>query len=89
MRPTPARPRWGWTTQFTATISTGDNVAYEWNFGDGTPMSVGAHVSHTYATAGAFTAIVTATNSVNSLSASTLVTITPMYHLYLPLVVRQ
>ncbi len=58
----------GQTTFFTATAS-GSNVVYAWDFGDG-QTAAGATVSHTYAAAGAYTARVTATNGVSSLTAT-------------------
>jgi PKD repeat protein len=76
----------GHTTRFTATISSGTNVVYTWNFGDGQAGS-GSTASHTYPGAGTYTAIVTATNGTNARSATTLVTIKPVV-LYLPLVAR-
>ncbi len=77
----------GHATSFTATISAGSNVSYTWNFGDN-HFGSGAAVTHTYVTTGTFTAIVTATNSVNNLSASTLVTITNVRLLFLPIIRR-
>ncbi len=74
------------TTVFTATISAGSNVAYSWNFGDGTTGS-GITTAHVYSAAGVYTATVTATNSVSALSATTPVTIIS-YKLYLPLIMR-
>ena len=66
----------GQATFFTATISAGTNVSYLWNFGDGS-TAAGQTTSHTYASAGNFTALVTATNSVpSSASATSAVTIT-------------
>lgn len=65
----------GNTTNLTATISTGSNVTYQWNYGDGSPLGSGATTSHTYANVGNYTAIVTATNGAGSSSATTLVTI--------------
>ncbi len=65
----------GQTTRLTATISTGSNVTYAWNFGDG-QLGAGATVSRTYATVGIYTAAVTATNSVSTVVANTTVTIT-------------
>ena len=62
-------------TFFTATLSAGSNVSYQWAFGDG-QIASGATASHLYTTAGSYTASVTATNSAGSLSASTLVTVT-------------
>jgi PKD repeat protein len=57
-------------TQLTATISAGSDVTYEWDFGDGSNGS-GAAVSHQYASAGTFTAEVTATNSLGQETATT------------------
>lgn len=59
-------------TLFTATISTGSNVSYQWSFGDGQTGS-GVTTTNTYTVAGIYTAIVTATNSVGSLMATTTV----------------
>jgi len=66
--------RLGSVTAFTATIATGSNVAYEWNFGDGATGS-GANTTHAYAAIGTYTATVTATNSLNSQTASTVVVV--------------
>ena len=65
----------GNTTTLTATISTGNHVRYAWNFGDGASGS-GAVVTHTYATFGEYTAIVTATNPAGQATANTSVIIT-------------
>jgi len=73
-------------TFFTATISAGNSVTYQWNFGDGQTGS-GATTSHTYAAAGTYTAVVTATNWAGSISATTLVAIEPC-KVYLPLMMR-
>ena len=54
----------------------GSNLAFVWNPGDGSPVKNGASVDHTYAAAGAYTAIVTATNSAGSVSAATVVVVT-------------
>ncbi len=54
----------------------GTNLAFVWNPGDGSPLKSGGSVSHTYAAAGAYTAIVTATNSAGSVSAATVVVVT-------------
>jgi PKD repeat protein len=62
----------GSTTQLTAIISSGSNVTYEWDFGDSNSAN-GAVVSHQYASPGIYTAEVTATNSVNSDTATTTV----------------
>ena len=58
----------GQTTTFTATVATGNDVTYTWAFGDGLTGS-GQVVTHIYATSGAFTAVVTASNRINSVSA--------------------
>ncbi|MCW5840998.1 MAG: PKD domain-containing protein [Caldilinea sp.] len=54
----------------------GTNLAFVWNPGDGSPLKNGASISHTYPDAGAYTAIVTATNSAGSISAATIVVVT-------------
>jgi PKD repeat protein len=59
-------------TFFTATISAGSNVSYQWNFGDGQTGS-GVTTTHSYTASGAYTAIVTATNSVGTHAATTTV----------------
>jgi PKD repeat protein len=59
-------------TFFTATISAGSNVTYQWNFGDGQTGS-GATTTHVYTVAGTYTATVTATNSVGTRTATTAV----------------
>jgi YD repeat-containing protein len=65
----------GWSTTLTATVTAGTNVAYIWAFGDGSTGS-GSVVGHTYLDAGVYTAVVTASNSVSVLTATTTVTIT-------------
>jgi PKD repeat protein len=67
--------RLGDSSRFTATVATGANVSYNWSFGDGT-TGAGAAPSHTYLTAGSYTALVTATNAagVTTATVSTLVT---------------
>lgn len=64
----------GNATFFAATIGGGSDVSYAWDFGDGS-VGTGQTISHTYATVGVYTATVTATNSFNSESATTVVTI--------------
>jgi PKD repeat protein len=64
----------GSVTQFAATISSGTNVAYSWDFGDGTTGS-GTVVHHVYAAVGAYTAVVTATNSAGAMTATTQVVV--------------
>jgi len=65
-------------TTLTATITSGSDVTYNWDFGDITG-DIGAVVTHTYPSAGIFTATVTASNTVSELSATTLVTITEIF----------
>ncbi len=60
----------GQTTTFTATISTGTNVEYTWDFGDGNTGS-GDVVDHVYPKSGSYTATVTAANTAGSRQAST------------------
>ncbi len=79
-------------TILSATISTGDNVSYSWAFGDG-QISSSAIVSHTYPATGTYTAMVTASNAVNLLTATTTITIngTPgdrNTEIYLPLILK-
>ncbi len=62
---------------FTAHITAGDNVTYTWDFGDG-GSAVGQEVSRVYTEAGTYTATVVASNSTNSLTATTLVSIIPI-----------
>ena len=64
----------GASTQFTATTTAGTNIAYTWNFGDGN-LGSGTNPTHSYAAPGAYMAVVTATNGVGSVSASTPVTV--------------
>ncbi len=61
---TPTSGNVGTTVNFDATASTdadGDTLAYAWKFGDG-GEGAGRTTSHTYATAGIFTAILTITD---------------------------
>jgi PKD repeat protein len=65
----------GNATIFTATITGGSNTSYSWNFGDGNTSS-GATPTHTYGSAGTYTVVVTASNSLDLLTATTIVTVT-------------
>ncbi len=76
----------GRITTLTATIAAGSNATYTWVFGDGKPGS-GSVVSHTYPAVDAYMAVVTASNSVSVLTATTIVTVTKV-STYLPVVVR-
>ncbi|MFZ0548699.1 MAG: PKD domain-containing protein, partial [Candidatus Promineifilaceae bacterium] len=76
----------GATTTFTAVISSGTNVSYTWDFGDG-GLATGPIVSHVYTSAGTYTATVTAVNSVSSAKAETAVVVTQsVYKLYFPII---
>jgi large repetitive protein len=79
----------GQPTTLTATVESGTDVSYVWDFGDGT-IGAGDVVTHTYAAVGTYTAVVTATNIVNTMTASTTVTVTPPpgWHAYLPVVMK-
>jgi len=84
--PTPA----GHATTLTATVTAGSHLRYRWAFGDG-ESGTGSVVAHTYAEPAVHTAVVTVSNSVSTLTATTTVEITPHppFHVYLPLVLRQ
>ena len=81
----------GQATVFSATVLSGTNVVYTWEFGDDSVGS-GQLVAHTYAMTGTYTATVTARNSAGSANATTVVTIldngVPNYELYLPVAVK-
>jgi uncharacterized repeat protein (TIGR01451 family) len=78
----------GVATALTATVAAGSNVNYTWTFGDG-DTGAGAMVSHTYPAVGVYAAVVTASNSVGQLTATTSVTVTQSSFLvYLPLVLK-
>jgi len=62
----------GFATQLTASITSGSDVTYEWDFGDESNGS-GPVVSHTYSAPGTYTAEVTATNSTSQATATTIV----------------
>ncbi len=64
----------GSPTNFLATVTSGSGVSYIWGFGDGNGGS-GPSPAHTYAQAGNYTAVVTASNVLGSVTATTLVTI--------------
>jgi hypothetical protein len=67
----------GSPTIFTATVSSGANITYTWDFGDGYIVAGGPFiVSHTYSTSAFYTATITATNAVSIVMTTTPVTIT-------------
>ena len=66
--------------QFTGSNSSdpdpGDSIRFEWNFGDGTPLSTEPDPAHTYTQAGRFTASLKVTDSSGqSTSTSTVITV--------------
>jgi uncharacterized repeat protein (TIGR01451 family) len=76
-------------THLVAHTTGGTGITYVWNFGDGV-MGTGNPVTHTYPMSGTYTAVVTATNSLGTLSATTVVTIVEPTGsiIYLPLVMN-
>jgi PKD repeat protein len=81
------------TTTLTATIDTGSNVSYNWDFGDFSDLVSGSDevVAHIYSNPGVYTATVTASNSVSEseVPATTTVSIiSPEKYIYLPLIVK-
>ncbi|MEX1020421.1 MAG: PKD domain-containing protein [Litorilinea sp.] len=62
----------GASTAFTATLDSGSNALYHWDFDDGNTGS-GAHPSHIYTQTGVYTAHVTAINGTNQQIASAVV----------------
>ncbi len=68
------------TTQFSSAASSdpyGKPLTESWNFGDGSPVSTTANPSHTYTTAGTYTATLTVNNGSQSSSATTTVSVGP------------
>ncbi|MGW8226637.1 MAG: PKD domain-containing protein, partial [Anaerolineales bacterium] len=79
----------GAATQLSASILSGSNVNYEWDFGDGTTGN-GSSLSHRYSAPGSYTAEVIAANSVSQDTATTLVEVVGEFQwVYLPLQVKQ
>lgn len=65
----------GMPTTFDTEIEGGGFETYAWAFGDNV-TGTGAMTSHIYPAIGVYTAVVTATNSLNSMTATTIVTVT-------------
>jgi hypothetical protein len=82
--------RLGEATTLTATVTSGSNVTYTWNFGDGA-FGFGDVITHTFPEARVYAAVVTASNSAVTLTATTMVTIQEMVYsyVYLPLLTRE
>jgi hypothetical protein len=79
----------GSATTLTGTVTAGNNVRYEWVFGDG-EAGVGTVVTHAYAAEGVYSVQIIASNMLGELSAATTVTVTaPLsWVVYLPVVVQ-
>jgi PKD repeat protein len=78
----------GIATQLTATVSSGSNVTYVWDLGDGNSDN-GAEITHQYTAPGTYTATVTAVNSAGQLSAPTVVQVKALaFSLYLPVILK-
>ena len=61
-----------------SSLSAGSFVNYVWDLGDGSTTN-GSSVSHTYAEIGTYTATLTASNSVSSMTATTTVEVTEVF----------
>jgi PKD repeat protein len=66
----------GEATWFTATVQSGTNASFSWDFGDGS-YNTGQLTSHLYLQVGDYSVEVVASNSINSLSTVTTITIMP------------
>ena len=56
----------GEMTTFTATVTSGSNITYTWDFGDEFALGYGANVNHNYAEPGEYSVTVTASNAFGS-----------------------
>jgi PKD repeat protein len=78
----------GTATQLTGSISSGSNVIYEWDLGDG-DSAIGSLVSHQYASPGTYTAEVTAMNLISQDTATTMVMVKEIAsRVFIPLLVK-
>jgi PKD repeat protein len=71
----PASPAAGQAVQFTDT-STGGPTSWQWNFGDG-GTSTAQNPSHTYASSGSYTIVLTVRNTSGSTSATQVISVLP------------
>jgi hypothetical protein len=76
----------GEVVQFTNN-STGDNLSFEWDFGDGSPLSNAENLTHAYQAPGRYTVTLTVTNSAGSGSFSLDVQVDA--RLYLPVLINE
>lgn len=78
----------GNSTHFTASLSTGTNVTYAWDFDDG-EISSGTPAAHQFGSPGTYMVELTATNLVSQATATTTVFVVEQFSLiYLPLQVK-
>ena len=78
----------GIPTTLTATVTTGTNVVYNWDLGDG-HLAAGARVTHTYVTAGTYDVTVTAVNGMSAYETPAAVFVfDPDLSLFLPLIAK-
>ncbi|MCB0208001.1 MAG: PKD domain-containing protein [Anaerolineae bacterium] len=66
----------GQPTIFTATVSSSSPLTYTWNFGDGSNAENGTSVVHIYPAAEIYTATITATNNLELITTTLIVTVT-------------
>jgi hypothetical protein len=80
--------QFGDSTTFTATVTAGTNIIFTWDFGDGSAFAYGANAAHTYAEAGEYAVILTASNSSGSqqIPLNVVVTAPPRRPVYLSLI---
>lgn len=71
--------------QFTAEITSGTNISYTWDFGDG-ETGEGKSVTHTYPTPGLYVVTLTATNPLGQVETTKSIRI--RYGIFMPTVVR-
>jgi PKD repeat protein len=72
--PTSGRPPLAVSFSSTGTSDPeGQSLTYTWNFGDGSPLSSSANPAHTYQTDGLYTARLTVSDGVNSVSSANIV----------------
>jgi PKD repeat protein len=78
----PASPYAGDTVTFLGSAAGTEPITYDWTFGDGGTAS-GQSVTHTYATAGAYTVTMTASNACGQQAVQQSITVQPLIVLHL------